>query len=175
VSALTLLDSEPGAFALFAFDDVTIACWPKHATGETVGRVAMATASFVGAGRRFSNVHLVKHGAALPTAEARAGFVGMMDRYAGDLACVAVALLGSGFWASALQSAITGMRMVSPRTFSMRIVNSMDAIAEWLPPAHLEKTGTALHAVELRRAMLDAFSHALGDGEGDRTAAATFG
>ena len=167
----TLLDSEPGAFSILVWHNITIVSWNANATGSTVRRVAEATVPIAEECRQgFSNIHLVRHGSSLPTAEARAGFVEMADRYSQALACVAVGLLGSGFWASALQSAVTGMRMLSPRSFAFRIHNSIDAVTAWLPPEHLKRTGVSVDPDELHSIMTGAFSQTLR--EADERAAA---
>ncbi len=161
---LTLLDSEPGAFAVFSYGDVSFVCWPTQATGSSVRRLAKATEDFVRAcPRGCSNIHVAREGAGLPTPEARAGFVEMMHRYTDDLACIGVVLMGSGFWASALQSAIIGMRMLAARPFPMRIENNMASVAKWLPPIHQKRTGTSLDPTKLEEALKDAYSRVLRD------------
>jgi hypothetical protein len=104
-----------------------------------------------------SHIHVVKSGIGLPTPEARARFAALMEQYDRQLACVAVALLGRGFWASALQGAITGMRMLAPRSFEMRTHSDLEAIVEWLPDAHGKRTGVFLEPVELLAAVKQAF------------------
>jgi hypothetical protein len=160
---LKLLESEPGAFSMFLWRNVTILSWIAPATGEATRRVAERTIAVASSFREgFSNIHLLKEGIGLPTAEARHDFAEMMRRHSQELACVAVALLGSGFWASALQSAITGIQMLNPkRSTLMRIHDSIEAVADWLPEEHLKHTGVAIRSSELRSAMTEAFSETL--------------
>ena len=93
----------------------------------------------------------------MPTPEARAGFVQMMEQHSKELACVGTVLLGSGFWVSALQSVITGMRMISPRSFDHRINNSFEAVVSWLPKEHRKRTGVSVDPRELHAALDKAY------------------
>ena len=163
---LRLLDHEPGAFSMFVWKNITILTWLAPATGATTKRVAEETIRVASAcPEGFSNIHLLQHGIGLPTAEARHDFAEMMNRHP-ELACVGVALLGSGFWASALQSAITGIRMLSPKRSSiMRIHDSMEGVAEWLPQEHLKLTGVQIGSAELQAAMTQVFSETLQQAE----------
>jgi hypothetical protein len=155
---LTGLDSTPGKFAFFASQNVTIFVWLSAASGADVERAANAMRPRMKLyPRGQSHIHLVKSGIGLPTPEARAGFVGLMDQYDRQLACVAVALLGRGFWASALQGAITGMRMLAPRSFEMRMHSDLESVVAWLPDAHLKRTGVFLDPAELLAALNQAF------------------
>jgi hypothetical protein len=156
---MKLLDCEPGSFSMFLWKNVTILSWIAPATGNFTARVAEATEQVASACRDgFSNVHMVKDGIGLPTAEARHNFAEMMNRHADELGCVGVALLGSGFWASALQGAITGIRLLNPkRSAVLRIHDSIEGLADWLPQEHLKYTGVAIHSLELRSALTQAF------------------
>jgi hypothetical protein len=152
---------------MYVWKNVTILSWIAPATGAATKRVAQWTTEVASScPEGFSNVHLIKEGIGLPTAEARHDFADMMDRHSQTLACVAIALLGSGFWASALQSAITGIRMLnSKRSALLRIHDSMEAVADWLPPEHLKYTGVRFRSAELHAAMTQAFSDTLRQAE----------
>ena len=156
-ATLRVLDSEPGAFSISVWSNVTIVCWPVPAYEEAVWRVANATTALLAKGLpSFSNIHIVTESAGVPSETAREGLVRMADRYASSLACIGVALLGSGFWASARASAVTGMRMQSPKSAAFKVETSLEAIADWLPPIHHERTGVLLRPAPLRAAMAEA-------------------
>jgi hypothetical protein len=124
---------------------------------EAVRRVAAATNSLLATGlSSFSNIHIVSESAGVPSEGAREGLIKMADRYEGSLACIGVALLGTGFWASARASAVTGMRMQSPKSPAFKVETSLDAIADWLPSPHMERTGVTLRPTLLRGAMVEA-------------------
>ena len=160
--ALELLDSEPEVFAVYSWLNTTIVVWPRHATGPVVDRLAQVTRRKVREYKSgFSNFHLVKDGAGLPTPEAREGFVAMMHEHSGSLACVATVLLGTGFWVSALQSVTTGLRMLSPRSFDHRTTNSIESTIAWVPKVHLDRTGVKLDPEHLRTVLDDAYSRTM--------------
>jgi hypothetical protein len=140
-----VLDSEPGAFVFGAWKNVLVIVWKSQATASSVARFSKAidvmAASLPGCR---SNIHLIQEGAALPTPGARAGFVSLMRRNKDSLACVAIVIAGTGFWSGALRGAMTGLRLVSPRSFDFRVAGSSEDVARWLPAAHEKKTGISL-------------------------------
>jgi hypothetical protein len=142
---LNLLDMEPGVCAIGSWQNVTIIVWWAQANASAVRRLAQATETMRELHpERVSNVHIVNDGAGLPLPEARAGFVKIMQDYADSLGNVAVVIGGSGFWASTMRSAITGMRFISPRSFEMRLHATPSEILDWLPLAHLQRTGVTI-------------------------------
>jgi hypothetical protein len=159
---LVCFDMEPGQYGFFAWHNVIILVWPDSATGVAVERLGAHVRERL---KRDpiaqSHIHIVKAGAGLPTREARAGFVELMHAFERDLAAVAVALLGSGFWASAIQGAVTGMRMVAPRSFEMRIQNHLESIVEWLPVEHRNRSGVAIDPGDLLTIMNSAFAEGI--------------
>ena len=163
---LKLLDSEAGHFSFFAWQNVTLVAWAQQATGSAVNRIDAASLPLLkDHPEGISTIHLVKNGAGMPTAEAREGFVQSMKANAKSLQCVSVVLLGGGFWASTVQSIVTGMRMLAPNTFLMRIDSSYDSAVHWLPSEHLRRTGVALRPNELKTAMTQAFSRMMQEAE----------
>jgi hypothetical protein len=162
---IRLLDSEPGHFAQFSWQNFTMVVWSSQATGPVVERLARSSEVEIRGFRHgFSSIHIVKNAAGLPTAEARAAFVALMQKYAPQLACVATIILGSGFWVSALQSVTTGMRMLAPRSFDHRINGSIEAACAWLPNEHGKRTGIIVDPAELSAAMHEAYERAVGKG-----------
>jgi|HubBroStandDraft_6_1064221.scaffolds.fasta_scaffold1341608_1 hypothetical protein len=163
---LKLLDAEPGHFAFFCWQNVTMTAWGRAATGPAVLRIDAATSPIFKERREgVSAIHLVTEGAGMPTAEAREGFVHSMKVNAKNLQCISVVLMGGGFWASTLQSIVTGMRMLAPNTFAMRIDNGFESMLHWFPTEHLRRTGVTLQPNELRAAMSQAFSHLTQDAD----------
>jgi hypothetical protein len=143
-AAFRWVDTEPLVCALGVRQNLTVIVWWTQATGAAVERVARLTREVSAQHGRLSNIHLIRDGALVPTPAARSGFVRMMKDHAEQLANVAVVVGGSGFWASMMRSAITGMRFVSPRTFELRLHADPREIMSWLPQAHLARCGTPL-------------------------------
>jgi len=150
---LRVLDHQPGKFVFSVWGNVLFFFWVAPATPEAVTRLAFCTEPLYEQNPGgLSNVHVVEAGTGLPTPEVRELLIGLMRRRAHRRACLAVAIAGGGFWASTLRSFVTGMRLVSPRSFELGMHTSLEQVAEWLPGPHFEKTGTRLD----RSRLLDA-------------------
>jgi hypothetical protein len=143
LAEITVHDFEPGGFAIASWSHVLMVRWESAADGSAVERLAKVSRDLAAARlqTRRSNVHIIADSAGLPTADARAGFIDLMKAHADRLACVAIVVGGSGFLASAMRSLMTGMRLLSPRSFNYRLHGSTDEVVKWLPTEHLAKTG----------------------------------
>jgi len=140
-----VLDTEPGAFLFGSWKNVFVGVWESQATIPAVDRMVRATSvlnDLCPTGR--STIHIVAEGAALPATEVRAHFVGALKKNADNLACVAVVVVGTGFWTSALRSFVTGLRWLAPRSFDFRMNATTEEMARWLPAQHAKRTGVDL-------------------------------
>jgi hypothetical protein len=155
---LTVIESEPGHFSFGTWQNIVICLWYRQATGPAVARLEKVVARMsLQNGRMISSVHLIAEHAAMPTAEARTGFIRLMKHYADHLACIGILVTGSGFWASAMSSFLTGIRMLSPYSFDFRIFNTIDQIIDWLPDAHQRKSSTAIDSSRLAEILTSAY------------------
>lgn len=149
---LEFLDGEPGTCRIAALRNVMIVYWSSRATGSAVARIGAVTEQVLKtypAG--LSAIHVIANNAGLPTPEARSGFIQIMQEKAAQLACVAVVVGGTGFWASAMRSFITGMRFMSPRSFDLRLHGTTSEVMMWLPKQHAKLTNVALDERQLER------------------------
>lgn len=134
---------EPGHFVLARWRNVLLFYWQVQGTSHAVelleqGLIALASDYRGG----LSTVHLIKEGAGLPDAEVRKGLLKVMGSHAELVGCIAVVMMGAGFWASALQSVITGLRMLAPpRSSLLRFAREPIELKGWLPHEHLVRTG----------------------------------
>jgi len=163
---LSLLDEEPGSFQFFAWKNVTIMVWlatPEVAHIERLVRMGDARIASVGGGK-LSDIHLVTRGVGLPDADVRSALLTASRTGSPHLAAVGVWLAGSGFWASAVRSLVTGMNVVLREPFELRMFAELEALSEWLPGVHESVTGVPITAPRLlgmlRRAQLQAEQHA---------------
>src|SRR6185312_8197600 len=123
--ALVLVELEPGVFGMYAWKNVMVVIWRGEASESNVRRIAHATVRLAaGWSSGFSSVQVTHEGGTLPSAGARSVFIEMMGRHGDNIAGVGVVLKGSGFWASAIQGAVTGMRMISPKSIPVRVEHS---------------------------------------------------
>jgi hypothetical protein len=149
-----LIETEPGTCCAGAWANVTITRWQSRATGPAVERVLRVSSEIRAAyPSGISSIHIIREGAAMPTPEGRAGLVKLMNAHADQLACVAIVVGGSGFWASAIRSLVTGMRTVSSRAYQLRLFGSIDGVVAWLPALHTQRTGIAVDPDEFARAL----------------------
>jgi hypothetical protein len=140
-----VLDTEPGAFLFGSWKNVFIGIWESQATMPAVDRMLRATIGLndlCPMGR--STIHVVAEGAKLPTTEVRAHFSSVLKKNAENLACVAVVVVGTGFWTSALRSFVTSLRWLAPRSFAFRMNGTVEEVAKWLPAEHAQRTGVEL-------------------------------
>lgn len=151
----TIIAYEAGHYTIATWKGVGIVHWMAQANGAAVRRVHELFESLVDAHPRgVSFIHVVREGAGLPDPEARRALAEMMASFAGETVCVAVVLLGSGFWASALQSLLTGMRLVAPpRPWTMKFSSRISDVSKWLPELHERRTQEALESGELHAAI----------------------
>jgi hypothetical protein len=151
---LQLLETEPGACCTGSWANLTITRWQGRGTGPAVERVAKVSAEVRAQyPSGISSVHLIVEGAGLPTPEGREGLVRLMNAHADQLACVAVVVGGTGFWASAIRSLITGMRAMSSRAYELRLVGHIDEVVSWLPAPHAARSGITLAPADLARVL----------------------
>lgn len=145
----------PGVVVLRGLANLTLCTWHGQATGRAAELVTQTMDRPELRGRRQSFIHVIHTGLPLPDAEARQVFMNTMKERANDLACVAVVVLGTGFWASAMRNAVIGMRVFAPRAFEFRVFGTCDEVVDWLPTANEKLAGVAL-APEALRALLSA-------------------
>jgi hypothetical protein len=156
---LSVLGVEPGAFTVYAWLNMTFVVWSGPASAASVAHLDRLTVqSREKYPRGGSAVHIVRGQVALPSTEARQGFVRLTNDYGDWLAGVAVVIGGSGFWASTMRSVVTAMRMLGSRAFEMRIHGTVDEVVEWLPAVHFKKSGVQVGSAELLTALRQAES-----------------
>src|SRR4051812_44305352 len=97
---LQLVAEYPGVLAVSAWKNLGICSWTGGATAPAVEALVRAMDKVRVSDQRVSWVHLIKEGLPLPDAGARSGFVNVMKERQAELACVAIVVGGSGFWAS---------------------------------------------------------------------------
>jgi hypothetical protein len=140
-----------GHYVFGACKNVLITYWQHQANGEAIKRLVSVCDELLKAHPGgVSIVHLVREGAGLPDAEAREGLARMGDRFANETACLAVVLMGAGFWASALQSVLTGIRLIAPpRPSVMRFSRDLEALESWFAQEHQRRSGVRIEPAVL--------------------------
>lgn len=157
VEPVYLLDVDPGRFRYASWRNVTIGIWANQATGEAAQRI-MSISRMMGRNhpKGHSSVVFVLDGAPPPTPEASAIFAKMYDTKSSGLTCMAIIIEGGGFWASAIRSSITSLRISNPGSMRMSVNDNVEGVLEWLPAEHAQRTGVTMSAIELRGALMHA-------------------
>jgi hypothetical protein len=154
---LTVAAVEPGACTIYGWQNMTIIAWCGQATGASVARLAQISMHCrTRDSHGHSVVHIVREPTQLPDFEARASLLRMMNENAGVLAAMAIVVGGSGFWATAMRSVVTAMRMVGSRAFELRINGTIQEASEWIPAVHLKRTGVAIERDDLLQVLQEA-------------------
>lgn len=151
--ALNSLPPEVCPFRCIGWNNVMIVSWDGQANLTAVKHLSEISDQLLASYSSVSAIHLAASDIGLPSSEVRGALLEMMARYGPHTACLAVVLEGSGFWASTVRSVITGMRMVAPRAFALRIHEDIAEVCDWLPHEHQRRTGVLLDPEGLRLAL----------------------
>jgi hypothetical protein len=148
---LRVMFHAPDHFTVAHWGGVALVNWVAKADGTAMGRVHTELRRFVGENPGgVSFIHVTHDGVGLPDAGGRQELAEMMTEFAEVTVCVGVLLVGNGFWASAMQSMLTGMRLLAPpRRWQMRFAARETEIAEWVANAHTQRTQRATAPDEL--------------------------
>lgn len=151
---LVTLDIDPGVAAIFAWRNIMIVFVSGPPGPTSLPRLISASAvmrerSPAGG----SCVYVIRATAGRPDSAMRMGILRIEQEYSDWLGGVGVVIGGSGFWASAMRSVVTAMRVASSRKYDMRLFASAEEVAEWLPTAQLKRTGVAFESLQLLAAL----------------------
>lgn len=146
-----LVDELPGQLAVYALRNVTIFVWSGAVDGATVRCIVRAGRSRAQehGDQPLSDVHIVMPSVSLPDAEARAALSSAAKEGSSHLATVGVYLGGKGFWASAVRSFITGVRVLLRTPFELGVFGELEVLSEWQAPLHSKLSGVPVARGEL--------------------------
>jgi hypothetical protein len=154
---LSVMAVEAGACTIYGWHNLTIVVWCGQASAASVLKLDQVSALCRKRDPHgHSAVHIVHEPTLLPSVEARAALVRMMNENAGFLAAIAIVVQGHGFWATAMRSVVTAMRIVGSRAFELRINGTIHEVAEWIPAVHFKRTGINIGSDALLHALQQA-------------------
>ncbi len=141
-------------FVIAAWKNIALHLWTVAATPAMVAKLDEFSVAFTGAHPEgISAIHVIAKGAPLPDKDVRDQLRQVSDRHAKHVACVCHVVEGSGFWASALQSFLTGLHWLTQRSYSLHICSDIAAAAQWVPEPHALKTKVTIVPAELEEAI----------------------
>jgi hypothetical protein len=146
------IEYETAGCVFAIWKNVVIAIWATQATSELVAELSRIATYWADQREgQFSTVHVIRNGSPLPNGEARAALMALIEQFGHRLACVATQIEGAGFWASAMRSLLTSLRLIGGRTsYKARTFQTTQEIATWLAEAHVQGTGIGLDADEFK-------------------------
>ena len=152
---LHVVGEYPGVHRVGLWHNVCIVVWFGPATGAAARKLGPIAQTMIDQldGLQLSYIHVILDGIALPDAATRDGLLEITRAYSSHVACVAVLIAGTGFWASAFRGFVTGFRVLAPRTFSLRIHTAAAELLEWFPKEHERRTGVALDPSQLAQTL----------------------
>jgi predicted nucleic acid-binding Zn ribbon protein len=127
------LATQAGVYGFYRWQNVAINVWSGQPTAEAVQVMTELTErSLSECPRGIASIHWLDPGVGLPTPEARVRLGELARRYPKHVSCVGVLLQGSGFWASATRSALTGVMLLAPRTFALRFFGEVGELSAYI-------------------------------------------
>jgi hypothetical protein len=144
----------PGVFHYCAWRNVSIGVWVGEATLSAIDSLSSFGASMgTFHPHGYSSVVFILDRVPAPTRDAQKSLEKLFNART-SLACVAVVLEGTGFWASGIRGMITNAHRGATGTVKLNVTTSIEGVLSWLPPEHGAATGVALDVELLRRALL---------------------
>jgi hypothetical protein len=160
---LQVLDEQPDRFAFFGWNNITIATWSGPPDAQAVTRLArVGERRLREVSTPLTDVHLVLGKITFPDAATREVLIAESRKAAPHLGTVAVVVGGEGFWASAIRGFITGVHVLVPGHFQLRLFGRVDELVDWLPAAHESKTGVSVPKEQLRAVLDQVHAHVRG-------------
>ena len=156
--AIESFGGEPGVVSLHGFENITIVVWygkPTVTAAEQLARVSQRRRAEFEQG--ISAVHMVQGTFEMPDAATRDTFVKLLRDGGGKLAVVCVVIRGGGFWASAMRSLVTGLRVLSRGSFDLGLHTEISAAVDYLLPRHHAKTGVPISPEQLTAVLSELF------------------
>jgi hypothetical protein len=151
----TLVHDSQG-LTMATWKNVALHVWTAQATPVVVDALDGLSAAFTSTHPEgVSAVHILANGIPLPEADVRERLRQVTSRYAEHLGCVCHVVEGSGFWASALHSFLTGLHLLARGPFRLHICSDIAAAARWVPGPHMRRTNVSIVSAELEEALTD--------------------
>jgi hypothetical protein len=158
-----LLDAEPGAFWFGTFHNINILVWLRAATKEAIERLDRTNPARTRAHpERISTIHIITEHAAPAGGEARAALEKMNARWGHTVGCAAVVIELSGFAGVVMRTAVTGVTMLAPKNYRIRVFDGVDSATPWLAKEHARSTQVSFSEPAVLNALREARNAALG-------------
>ena len=157
VHELVALDFTPGVFWFGAWRNLTIGVWSGDASVDVIRRIDATNPERTQAHPEgISTVHIVTPTANPPDAATRAALNDMHARWGHTVGCAVVVIEHGGLAGAAVRGAVTGMAMLAPKRYRLKVFDTIAPVTSWLVEQHARSTGVQLNPQDviavLRRA-----------------------
>jgi hypothetical protein len=149
--AIEVVGGTPDINQVWLWHNVVVVSWlgkPTPESARSLGPLVEGLMPRMSA-QKLSFIHLVPNNLPLPEADTREELLMLSRSYTHLTACIGVIIAGGGFWASAIRGFVTGIRVVAPRDFDLRMHKSISELLTWFPEEHAQRTLVELEPSEL--------------------------
>lgn len=152
VKDIVTMDVEPGYFWFGAYRNFNLLVWHAGADVDAIERLERTNPERVKAHpERLSTVHIVAAGSGGgPTPAARDALNEMHARYGHTVGCAAVVIERAGLMGVAVRSAVTGIIMLAPKHYRIKVFDNVGEAAPWLVENHARSTGVEVALPDLQ-------------------------
>ena len=146
-----MVGGTPDVNQVWLWRNVLVVSWSGKATPEAARSLGPLVEKLMPrvAAEQLSFIHMVPNNLPMPEADTRDALLELSRTYTQLTACVAVIIAGGGFWASAIRGFVTGIRVIAPREFDLRMHKSIAELLTWFPDEHARRTSVQLDPNEL--------------------------
>jgi hypothetical protein len=146
-----ILEAIPGGLWFGAWGPINVVIWAGPATADVVTRINRGLAVRYDALDRtlMSTVHVVLTDVRPPDPDARVALVDMNERWRHAVACGAVVIEHVGLAGVALRSAITGIIILAPKHYRVKVFDALEPCATWVAEQHSRVTSVPVEAAQL--------------------------
>jgi hypothetical protein len=146
-----VLEASPGELWFGAWGPLNTVIWARTPTVDMVTRINRGLAVRYDAleHQRMSTVHVVLPGVRPPDSAARTALVDMNERWRDAVACGAVVIKSVGLAGVALRSAITGIIILAPKHYRVKVFDALEPCATWVAEQHSRVTSASVEAAQV--------------------------
>ena len=149
VSEVEVLDVEPGEFWFGAWRSFNVIVWYKGASLDAVRRLDRTNPARTQAHERISTAYIAMPTAVPPSAEVRDALNAMHNQWGHTVGAGVVVIERAGVLGLAIRSAVTGMIMLAPKHYRVKVCDTVEVAAPWLAEHHARSTGVQVDAEDL--------------------------
>lgn len=147
---VVVVDAEPAAFWFGAWQNFNVVVWLRPATLDVVKRVERAImVRYDKHKQRMSTVHIIAPDLAPPEPDVRTALIELNERLGHTVACGAVVIERGGLMGIAVRSAITGMIILAPKHYRVKVFDAYEPCAPWVAEQNNRVATVQLQAAEV--------------------------